>query len=580
MRQQGLVTASGAKIMAARAVQSASARLPGMSSQFRQQAAAFFGDFGPGTDLLDETEAEKNAAGLDAFLEKEAVKHGQFILGPNGPIVTKEHKDTVRRVFDQTSAIELDNKQKENKLLNGKFSAIDAEGYATNIAHVKTYGILGAMQARIANDGAIMKPEEILKQIGLAKQLSLSAFEKRIQGQTVDTSIVSTMRNNIDSYFKNVESMVTSQSFSTIMKDKKEGVLAFMDVMGAKTFPALAMAERAAPGVGAKLVLDTMQRFENMNAEQKANFMRNDPAAGIVGAYQSQLPALIRGLDNITNGFLPDKQSAPAEHQATLLGATTLAVDKSPDTAPELKHKGIDVLIKSADKGDIQSIHVMGDPRVAANTTPDQRNKLVFSVASETAKVLSTLPYLLSESRVNSPEIDKDALSKVITYDGKEFSYSPVAPATGENGLKKGLLVSVVADNGDFRRTVKSLNAIAKVLRTYESYPEFERALGGKTVDEYLSSMLADVNVKAAEHSAATDEKKKQIESGKIDTWRGATPRESVMPQSGVSELSQDENSDINTQIASLQKRQKDLEAVARKLGATEEDIAGTGPRK
>lgn len=199
----------------------------------------------------------------------------------------------------------------------------------------------------------------------------------------------------------------------------------------------------------------------------------------------------------------------------------------------------------------------------------------MFSVASETAKVLSTLPALLSESRIKASYAKHQDITKVITYNGKEFVYNPLVPV---EGLR--IDAAVVADSGDLRNTVKSLNAIAKVLKTYETSPEFERALGGKTPDEYLRNLLADINVSTTERISSEQKKAKEIDSGKIDTWRGATPRESVMPQSGVSSLSPEENSDINTQIAALQKRQKELEATARKYGATEEDIANTGPRR
>jgi hypothetical protein len=582
MRQQGLLTDSGAKILAAKAVQSASARLPGKASEFRSQAAAFFGDFGPGTGLLDKTAGEKQQAALQSHLDNLAINNGLANVTPSGPVVTDEHRNIVLNRLNQTSQIELENKRIENGFAQGRVAAAQTYNYASGIAHNETLGILGKMQARITNDGSIMKPEELMNEIGLAKQRALSAAQSRLQDKMVDPSVISTTTNNINEYFKNIETMVTSQSFSTIMKTNRDGMMAYLDVAGAKAFPMLALAERAAPGTGAKFVVDTMQRMQNMNPEQLKNWYKNDPGAALVGDFQQQLPSLIEGLRNVTNGILPDRKVSPGAYNSTVLGAASAALDSNPDTTPESKQKGIDILNKSVASGDRQSIYVMGDPRVAINTTPEQRKQLVFGLANEVAKVKMSLPAIMSEAK-NLSFAGELPLQDILTYKAGEFIFNPLVTTGSYNDLLSGptdIKQAAMITSPEILNSIKTLNAVAKVLRTYETSPEFERALGGKTPDEYLKGLLSDLHAITVEQTKAGKSRNKQVESGRIDSWRGATPKESVMPQPATEILSEGENADINVQIAALQKRQKELEAVARSAGATEEDISGVGPRK
>ena len=86
MRQQGVISPTRTQSLVAKAVQDASARLPAKAAEFRQKAAAFFGDYGPGTGLLKQTPGEKSQIRDQQLVREAAIKEGHFIIDANGQV--------------------------------------------------------------------------------------------------------------------------------------------------------------------------------------------------------------------------------------------------------------------------------------------------------------------------------------------------------------------------------------------------------------------------------------------------------------------------------------------------------------
>lgn len=94
-RKQGNISAAAAKILVQAAVKEASNRMPGRAAEYRKQAAAFFGDFGPGQDLLDtstkQSDADKLKLQAEKLIQKGAYeRYGAAGLDPRTGVATPE----------------------------------------------------------------------------------------------------------------------------------------------------------------------------------------------------------------------------------------------------------------------------------------------------------------------------------------------------------------------------------------------------------------------------------------------------------------------------------------------------------
>jgi hypothetical protein len=493
MRDQGLLSASGAKILAANAVQAASARRPGLADEFRKTASAFFGDFGEGQGTLDESAKEKLAAAEMAKVRMRAIEHGFATILPDG---TYDVTDAdIRRTF-QFDANDNINKARLQKtsidVMNGDRSASTLDLHGRTLALKATQRVTGMVIAQVQQFGSVKDAETISVALNTGRRTTQNELRKQVafaqsQGQVISSSHIKALYEAAEAEFKATEELVKSKSWQEINKKNADGIRALTYSLGVNANPAMAAQEAISPG-SSKWLVELAPKWAEMSEAQRAALLERDPWARTV--WNSQMAAERAGasLSDVLSGVFPDKGSNPSRNAAAIYTASHLATSKDGKQDPHVQ-TAIDGLRNEVAKGNIATLRTLLDPKARANMTPETKTQVLRSVANEASNLLVQIPGILA---------DFDAYE--LAFDGKDFV--PQLSAKGKERMPAGKTDWVIAPGmggipPELKDAAKSLNMIVRALTTYGNDPEtgttfkedpiFKEAFKGMSPEDYAN---------------------------------------------------------------------------------------------
>ena len=190
MREQGLVSHSGAKILAANAVQAASARRPGLADDYRKTASAFFGDFGEGQGTLDQTKSEKDAADEMKKIRALAITNGFFSIDPT----TGQHQISPENLYNlqqftaQNTKHTVDEHRHAAGLRAGVAQEANLLGYSEAVTNQTTLSVLGMVNAEFAKNGYVVDDKKLELILENGKQRANSAIRQKVAEMSKFTS--------------------------------------------------------------------------------------------------------------------------------------------------------------------------------------------------------------------------------------------------------------------------------------------------------------------------------------------------------------------------------------------------------
>jgi hypothetical protein len=546
MREQGLVTASGAKIMANQAVQAASARLPGRAAEFRQQAAVFFGDFGEGQDLLKQTADEGKQAELVFALKKAAALKGYGRLDPKtGQLVqssdqVNDYLDVVNKAYQnerESQAIELN-------LKRGTATTADAVTLANRRSRTFLLGFLGDVNGKLTQDGVLFKPEELNARLLVAQQGAEAAVDKFMNDPnnagTITPQMRTAARNEIAATFTNMKKFVESQSFAKVMQERRQGVQDLTKIYSYNALPEMALAYEAGGDNAVKFFTEYAPKFQHMNANQRAALLRNDPLAR--NAWNTAIAAdrIRRSYGNVLRGFLPGTDSA-MDRAVTQDGAAwTMTQPAANPGDQETKSHAFDILRQSANEGQREKLKVLEFPETAKNSTPQDQEKVLNLLSDEWAG------HLVHTSNLLTPK-DGIKADQDIVYDPSRGQYRLVWTKRGEEkylpvgqrikvGGKEYLeaapsgMLGQAGLNSELVRSVEAMNTDLRIMRNFSGTDAFRKEFRGQSIDQFAEQKLSQVQMPRNKAIKATEVPltQEQVDNLLIDVRMGGSQGEAA----------------------------------------------------
>jgi hypothetical protein len=515
MREQGLISASGARVMANQAVQSASARLPGRASEFRQMAAAFFGDFGEGQDLLKETAAEKAKGEIEQAMKKQAALKGYGYLDANGNLVqTAEQVNTFFSIVRGSFHNEAEMSNLAVDFERGKATTATAVEFANRTVRKTLLDVMGQINGKLTRDGTLFNPEELNALMSSSQQVAESQMDAFLNDPKrtglVTPQMRSAARSEIESMYKNMRSFVTSQSFATLMKERREGVQDLFKIYSYNALPHLAIAREAGGDQGVKFFTEYAPKFAKMNENQRNALLSTDPAAR--NAWNTAIAAdrIHRSYGNVIQGFLPRGGMDRMVTQDAAAWTMTQPVAESADQ--NNKSHALDILRQSAQEGETEKLKVLTFPEAAKNATPKDQEAVLNLMATEwaghrttTATLLAPQTDSVSGQSIKSHQrilYDRNTGRYVLAYTPRGASLAGrAAPNMKVNGedvvainTKSVPLAGVPGVPTSLIHSVQNMNQSLEIMRNFAGTDKFQKELQGQTMDQFAENQLAEIN--------------------------------------------------------------------------------------
>jgi len=493
LREQGKVSAAGAKLLAAQAVQQGIANNPSKAKAILQTAGTFFGDFGEGDDLLQLTQAEKQQQSLTDAMKKQAATHGLFVLDRSGNVVvTPAHLQQFQEGANKLYQIDIDNKTIENRFNNGKVVASDLERMTGNFSHTETVKILGQMMAaQQQNGGLLLKPEEAQQQIEAARINTYRQIDRMASSRTSDGKALMTaeqrqaMYTHADKYFESIKTYAGSAAFQTVMKNRASGLRDYAAVLGIHAMPTLAMAENVAPGAS-KYLMEMLPRMMKLSPDQREVLMANDPHLKLLWSETVAAQKSMDAMRNMVTGVVPPLSSDPLGFNSTV--GTALSVLKDPaakEESPDLHQKAVDAMI-SAGKQDSGILDQLTRYNLPSQISPEQATKVQNVAAYHLNNLRSAL---FNRGR------DLREPYAVTVQNGKiVLAPTELGERLGEMGNLfsdvEGAAPNLPPPSHELQSAVDSANQTLKVLNAYQNHPAFKTFLAGKTPADYVNMII------------------------------------------------------------------------------------------
>src|SRR4030066_135164 len=318
MRDQGVISASAAKILASQAVQAATARRPGLGAEFRKTASAFFGAFGEGQGTLDETAAEKQRASELAQLRLDAIKDGFVTYAPDGSYdVTPGDFQRYFQDRARKTAHEGVIRSKEVSIIQGQRSASLLTSYAKDRSLAHTNKITGLVTAQIQQFGSVQKPELIDQALFTGRRTANYELGQRIalaqkNGAVFSPTEIKSMYDAMEEEFKTTAELVKNKSWQEVNKRHAEGIKALTATLGTLANPTMAALEAVVPG-SSKHLAEITPKLMSMNTEQREVYFSHDPWAEKM--WNAQTAAMLAGrtIEQVGKGLFPDFKTSPPE---------------------------------------------------------------------------------------------------------------------------------------------------------------------------------------------------------------------------------------------------------------------------
>ena len=521
MREQGLVSASGAKVMANQAVQSASARLPGRAAEFRKMTAAFFGDFGEGQDLLEQTDKEKKQGELEFALKKAAALKGYGQFDQNGRLI--QNSDDVNNYLAVVRGTFHNEAEMSNLSLafeQGKATTSTAVQLANRQGRKFMLEFMGDVNGKLSHDGVLYKPAELIARLSTAQQSAEAAMDKFLNDPSragiITPQMRTSARSELQGQFKTMQDFVTSQAFSKVMQENRQGIQDLFKIYSYNALPNLAIAREAGGDNAVKFFTEYAPKFANMNENQRNALLAHDPAARMAWNTAIAADRIHRSYSNVIKGFLPASSMDRVVTQDAAAWNMTQPVENPQDQ--EAKSKAFDILRQSANEGETEKLAVLTFPETSKNSTAQDQEQVLSLLANEWAAHQTTTAQLLAPDAHGIRKqqriiFDTNKGQYVLAYTPKGAKLAGIAPTAKINGEDVAVidtrahqpLLGRPGTPNELVRVVQDMNQSIKIMRNFNGTAKFQKEFAGISVDQFAQLQLDQINAPRQKAEAALD---------------------------------------------------------------------------
>lgn len=486
-RSQGLISAEEAKTRANMAVQAATARLPGRAQEFRQKAAAFFGDFGEGQGLLNQTAEEKRNASIMQQLTLLALKNG-YLPHELGTFLG------VQRQFNENK---LATQNFEAKVREGTAEANSILNYGVNVANQGLVEFMGEVSGDLANDGLIVKPEAYLQRLAAVKARGATQLQSLMaqSGDVIEASKRSAVMTAYDDYFKPIEAMVASGDMHEIMGKNAKLVKDFVSVDAVRSFYGISVLNAAGGPEAVRMGLETQRMLDKMNPDKRKAHLDINPLQAVFYDAMQQLSDIQNARKDVIDGLIPpigtwrNAMANTVAKQIILTGDP----DDPPTNVAALGHAR-----KAHAAGQTETLDAFADPRAKARQQPPARKETMQWVASNLASL-----------EASGGGIMADDVATELVFENGRFSVQTGAITQRRGGFPD--VTTQVQPSADAVRLAEQMNRNLAVLKNYADTPEYVAAFEGKTPEQVFGESFGVITADAI--SKSDDGKTERLET-------------------------------------------------------------------
>lgn len=494
-RSQGLISAEEAKTRANMAVQAATARLPGRAQEFRQKAAAFFGDFGEGQGLLNETAAERRNASMLQQLTLLALKNG-YMPNELGEFMA------IQRQFN------------ENKLRQQNFEALTREGkartsqilsYGISVANEGLVGFMGEISGEMLETGGniIAKPQELFQRLQAVKARGATQISSLLaqSGDVIDPGQRTAALTNYDAYYKPIEDMIATGSLHEIMAKNAKLVKDFVAVDAVTSLYHIAVLNEAGGPEAVRMGLETQRLLDDMIPEKRDSHLDVNPLQAQFYSVMQQISDIRDARQNMLRGLLPARGTWASAMVNTT--AKQVALTGDPDNKIE-NNAALDIARKAHERGETVTLDTYADPRAKARQDTPARKETLNWVTSNLASLEAVGGGIMASG-----------VKQELVFQNGQFGV-----VTGEitKRTRKGFPAQTVKvrPSEDAVKLAEELNRNLAVLKNYQDTPEYEAAFPGQTPEQVFGETFAKIQT---DKIAASDEGKTERLEALIDSF-------------------------------------------------------------
>lgn len=327
-REQGIISATDARMRTGQLVKEMGARWPGMEDTFKRQADQFFGKFGEGDLLLDDSKEKAARKLFETKFLAPGIEAGIInAYDPEGDLQGQQAWS--KMVTDATIRKQkLDVLEADYKLGNASAMDVGSAYVASEVDSDIAY-FLNQQTQRLEKGEKGLNDQELKGIIDAKIVQQRLALNQKLQGKRVDPATRKALMDEIDARWSGVTKMVDSNSFSTFLKGKGEMLRNWGTVYGASKYPEMFALEQAMPG-GGSVMLKNAEIFARLKTPaQREEFIKTQPPMTqrilrSLGENPTDIVPLIddlingktttgiEGLDSVTLGLTRDYASTPA----------------------------------------------------------------------------------------------------------------------------------------------------------------------------------------------------------------------------------------------------------------------------
>ena len=331
-REQDKISASGARMKVGQLVKEMGSRWPGMEDTFKRQADQFFGKFGEGDLLLDDSAEKARQKLFETKFLAPGIEAG--IINPYDPYGDLQGQQNWRKMVTEGTMRKERLELMETDYKLGNATALDVgSAYIASDVDADIAYFLNQQTSRLEKGEKTVNDQELKGLIEAKKVQQRLALNQKLQGKRVDPATRKQLMDEIDSRWKGVTDMVDANSFSKWVQGKGEMLRSWGTVYGANKYPELFALEQTMPG-GGSVLLKNAEIFARLKTpEQREQFIKTQPPMTqrilkSLGENPTDVVPLmndlingktitgIDGLDSLTLGMANDYASSPAQTDA------------------------------------------------------------------------------------------------------------------------------------------------------------------------------------------------------------------------------------------------------------------------
>ncbi len=382
-RDQGLISATQARVQVGKRIREASAKFPGQESTLRQYASQFFGEFGPAEGYLN---VEPESKARDQFyndfiapgIHAGIIKPYGWESDVEGQVLWR--KLSVDRTMRKEQVSIAEDRLKVGNITGGEAGHTWIDSNVTDKIADKLVEITQVMNT----DGGIPDTKALLHELSMmetAQKQQLSMYLANSK-TPIDAATRKGLDDRIQSSYAGLRQAVENGSLEGMLKEKNAIFVESTKYFGSKALPELMAAEVMFPGI-TKDIVALAPSFARMKTEASKN------------AWIAQQPRTIQMLFSML-GEYPDKAIDPFVDfaargnpsgiplldqyfaEATRQAAKTSVFD--PTQTPKDGKPAKDAYIATTlQLGGPEAIDTANDPSVAARIKSDPRAQVRLS---------------------------------------------------------------------------------------------------------------------------------------------------------------------------------------------------------